>query len=310
MGVRKPRVCIVGCYQNGKSTLVNCLLDDQVAWTGDGCATTHISSTYTFGEIQKVELQLQNGGTALRKMRDFVAGTLADATEIRGARVRLWKPLLKDVDIIDTPGFNANDKDTEAATASLNGADYVFIVVRNTGLSQPEIKILEEVVKLGLSCSILMNCWNSGGSALWSPEANINAELAEAVEAQVNNAGLAPLCRPIAGDVKVWRCNLLWFWWASGHLEDVEKPEEVARCREELEKYFKKTGIPPAEVLAEKSGVLPIRDYFQRSDWHLLAHGAGHTRVAVQHAVSRWEQGVKQAIKDALANLKGEGGVE
>ena len=35
---------IVGCYQNGKSTLVNCLLDNKVAMTGSGKATTKLSN--------------------------------------------------------------------------------------------------------------------------------------------------------------------------------------------------------------------------------------------------------------------------
>ena len=310
MEPRKPRVCIVGCFQNGKSTLVNCLLDDKVARTGDGRATTHISSAYTYGEIQKVELDLHKGGIASCMMKDFVAGKLSDATAIKGALVSLWKPLLQDVDIIDTPGFNANGKDTDAAKASLDEADYAFIVVKNTGLSLPEKEILREATMRGLPCSVLVNCWDSGGSALWNPESKTNDEIADEVSAQIANAGLDALCRPIAGDVRVWRCNLLWFWWASGHLEDRETPDEVATCREKLELHFKKTGIPPADELAEMSEVLPIREYFQRSDWHLLTHGAGHVRIAVKDAVNRWEQGVETAIKEAQAQFAGAGGVE
>lgn len=310
MNAAKPQVCVVGCFQNGKSTLVNCLLDDKVARTGEGCSTTHIKTAYTYGQIQKGELQLREGGTAPCKMKDFVAGKFEDAAAIKGAIVSLWKPLLSEVDIVDTPGFSANDNDTEVAKASLDGADYAFVVMKNSGLSEPEKIVLREVATRKLPCSVLMNCWDSGGPAYWNPESKPNDMIADEVSAQLANMGLDSLCRPIAADVKVWRCNLMWFWWASGHLEDRETPDEVAACREKLELHFKKVGMPPADELAEMSKVVPVREYFQRSAWHLLVHGAGHARVAVQQAVDRWMHGVELAIKEAQAQFAGTGGVK
>lgn len=52
----KPVVAIVGGFQIGKSTLVNCLLDDRYAPTGKGLRTTAASTLFRYGEAEEVWL--------------------------------------------------------------------------------------------------------------------------------------------------------------------------------------------------------------------------------------------------------------
>ena len=40
----KPRIALYGCFQVGKSTLINCLMNHYVALTGKGLATTSLVS--------------------------------------------------------------------------------------------------------------------------------------------------------------------------------------------------------------------------------------------------------------------------
>ena len=54
MDEEKLNIGVVGCFQNGKSTFVNCLLDDIVARTGDGLATTSVNTKYVYGDVQSV----------------------------------------------------------------------------------------------------------------------------------------------------------------------------------------------------------------------------------------------------------------
>lgn len=48
---------IVGGFQTGKSTLINCLLGQLVATVGDGRATTHSIVNYVFSESEHLEIQ-------------------------------------------------------------------------------------------------------------------------------------------------------------------------------------------------------------------------------------------------------------
>ena len=53
--VNKINVGILGEFQNGKSTFVNCLLDDMVAKTGGyGLSVTSTSTMYEYGSVQNV----------------------------------------------------------------------------------------------------------------------------------------------------------------------------------------------------------------------------------------------------------------
>ena len=114
MNENKLNIGIVGCYQNGKSTFVNCLLDDVVARTGQGISTTSINTRYVYGDVQKVEYCSGSNIVKSTRLCNFLS-TSEYPENIDEIVVTLWKPLLKNINIIDTPGFNANDTDDAMA---------------------------------------------------------------------------------------------------------------------------------------------------------------------------------------------------
>lgn len=292
LSLGKPNVSIVGCFQNGKSTLVNCLLDDKVAQTGDGRATTHINCSYRFGDIQTITLFHGESIHEEPDLKRFVQGNLRDPQLVTRAEVSLWKPLLKDVEIVDTPGFDANENDTRCALDSIEGADYILLVVNNKGLSAPEKEILKEVAKLKLPFSVIMNCMNHGGR--WNPHSQTNTEICDEIVASIENVGSGTRCYPIAGNQKVWPCNLLWFWYACGHLGE-ESAEVAEDWAADLQTHFRKK-IPSRSELVELSQFLPIRNFFVQNPWFLLQDGAMHTRAVIHRSVSNWCSRITQAI--------------
>ena len=48
---------IVGGFQAGKSTLINCLLGENVATVGDGRSTTHTIVNYLFSKNEHIEIE-------------------------------------------------------------------------------------------------------------------------------------------------------------------------------------------------------------------------------------------------------------
>ena len=133
--VNKINVGILGEFQNGKSTFVNCLLDDMVAKTGGyGLSVTSTSTMYEYGSVQNVSYLSKGSKIANSRLVDFLA-TDSYPSKTDKVMVSLWKPILNNINIIDTPGFNANEEDTAMATSSLLEIDIAVLVMENKDIN-------------------------------------------------------------------------------------------------------------------------------------------------------------------------------
>ena len=316
--MNKPKIAIVGCFQNGKSTLVNCLLDDKVAQTGFGLSTTHISTRYIYGETQSVELTKKDGGKKKIRLNKFTNMTAADKPdEYASAVVTLWKPLLEDVDIIDTPGFNADSSDSQRAVDSLKDADLVLLLLQNKGLGsansggtknnnelipKTEMEILDIVAEKRIPFSVIVNCRDQGG-AMWEPSSQSNNKILTHIEAKIKSLGHSPLK---IGGRNVWPCNLLWLWRASEHLYS-EPEDEIKRVDDGIRSYFtniEEGVVPSASALIKRSNFLPIRDFFQINPWHLISPGSIQCRATLEQAVNKWGKEITDLIKSTKKQLQ------
>lgn len=268
---RCPVIGIVGCYQNGKSTLVNCLLDDNVAITGSGKATTKLSTVFSYGEFQQAKaIESSTGIESVLTFSEYLNGVTDGPCEYDSYHVSLWKPLLQNVDVVDTPGFYANEEDDRIATSSLDGLDVVVLVVRNRGLSEVEHSVLKTIAERELPFVVVMNCIETMGQ-LWNPASEANERIAREIEARLRNIGHVP--HPIDGRF-VFPLNFVWFWFASGHMA-YENDEIACRLRSEVNAYFE---LEPVEHkthqhIAETSNFLPFRYHLE-----LLARHFGMLR--------------------------------
>lgn len=263
-----PTIGIVGCFQNGKSTLVNCLLDDKVAMTGDGRATTHLSTVYCWGEVQDAKGVCATTGTRHQiPFNDYVEGRNLPDLKLSHFEVNLWKPILQHVNVMDTPGFENCDADNEAATSSLEGVDFVVFVVANKALSQVEIGLLKTIAQKNLPFTVLMNC-KSVSKGLWEPLSQANQRICQQIESSLKMAGHPPY--PINGQY-VWPVNLAWFWYATQQMHGNSLNEAEEDLFNDVQHFMSKSlslSSYDYSMLAEKSNFLPFRKTIQRIATH------------------------------------------
>jgi signal recognition particle receptor subunit beta len=307
----RPKVVIVGCFQNGKSTLVNCLLDDRMARTGDGQKTTPFNTIYSYGEYNELSFEFETGwsdpqpGADGRAPIDLYFSNGFDLDGVRSAHIKAWKPILDSIDLMDTPGFNADETDDETAKNGLDQANYVIVVVNNKGLSDIEERIITEISRRGLQFAIVMNCTFTNK---WHPKSKVNAEIAESISMRLSNLGFKPnsidqVARTSGSQEGiVWPCNLLWFWMASGHYEsDPDRtPEDRLADKELVRAEFLKRGLRPEAVnplsLAEESNVIPLRRFLKTYPWRNISNFQGRLTEAIVNASNVWQKGLQAAI--------------
>ena len=296
MDNKNLKIGIVGAFQMGKSTLVNCLLDGKVARTGGmGISVTSITTRYICGEYQSVSYYSNGRLIHQSSLMDFVKdeNTPKGIDEIV---VTLWKPILKDVDIIDTPGFDANEKDNQMASKSLENLDFVIFLVINKAMSSTEQNVLKQIIDRKLPFTVIMNCKCPPEIPLPpDPSAEANKAIAKTIEAQIKNAGASPLR---INDIDVWVCNLRWFWYASGgYLSD--DSNQITITQMQIEQYFK--GLHKQQIdnqnIADKSKFIAFRNLLLTSDWSNTPLHFVQWNSLLNKTFNEWEDKVKKATE-------------
>lgn len=210
-----PKISVVGCFQNGKSTFINCLLNELVARPGDGRATTRISTRYRWGKSNTVKLRTNLNELQAISLKDYIQSNNLSSISKNStfqAEITLDKPILKKIELIDTPGFEAFEQDTENATRSLEATDYAIVVLTNKlTLGESELAMFECINSKQIPYAVIMNCRNNNIPMEWYPNLQKNLEIIKTNEATLEKWGHFP--EKIGGRL-VYPCNLLWYWLA------------------------------------------------------------------------------------------------
>lgn len=147
-------VCVVGEFKQGKSSLVNALLGQDVCPVDDDLATSAIT-LIRHGEELGVEVRRRDGERALveridpASISDWVteAGNPGNAKGVERVDISVPNPLLEDgLVLVDTPGMGGLGAGHAAATlAFLPFADgLIFVSDASAELSAPEIGFLAQ----------------------------------------------------------------------------------------------------------------------------------------------------------------------
>ena len=207
-----PRIAVMGCFQNGKSTLVNCLLDGLWALPGDGKATTSIATRYRFKNQNECYYRKKDG--ILKQVSIDLLLRHDKLTDLSSqsafqAEIFLNNPFLKFIELVDTPGFNVDRKDSMIAEQSIEEIDYIVFITINTSLSEGEKQILQLITQKDIPYVVIMNCVDSGSLYKWLPSHPLNLEMAEDISSDLKQCGFTP---EKIGNSSVYICNLLWYW--------------------------------------------------------------------------------------------------
>lgn len=257
-------VGIIGCFQNGKSTIVNCFLGTKLAQTGgDGLSVTSANIVYCYSP-QNTILSINGKKNKEFKLSDITNGKIKNAKEIC---IGCNSPILKSVTIIDTPGFNANSKDTEIALQSLENIDFVVVVINNKGLSEIEINVFKELEMRKIPYYLLANCLMQQAESTWNPDSEFNKKIIRTIVAQLDNYHLTPM--QICGNI-VTVVNSLWYWFAKTKFQsdDEEKRKSLMRFIDLYKEEYPQTDflqesnfIPIFKFFSCNINLLPIRIY-------------------------------------------------
>ena len=272
-GKSLPKISVVGCFQNGKSTFINCLLDEFVARPGDGRATTKISTRYRWGESTRVNLRT-DGGLESISLEEYLKSANFEGISQNSAfqaEITLSKSILQKIELIDTPGFNANEQDTENVTRSLEEANYAIVLLTNERtLGESELAMFDCIKSKQIPFAIIMNCRDVNTPTEWYPNHGKNLKIIKANEVILKKWGYSP---EKIDDNLIYPCNLLWYLFAINtnilasdydyDVEDLWKKIEFALERKE-------------EILSRKnllrlSNFSRIQSFFQDRLAHIIA---------------------------------------
>lgn len=207
----KPRIALYGCFQVGKSTLINCLMKRYVALTGNGLATTSLTARYRYGD-KKLQYRRADGCLAditTEQLRNL--SSLSDMYPDKSffsLEAKEPAEILNLCDIVDTPGFDANSADTDAALGILNSINYGLFVIPNRGLWEVERKLLKRLTE-HVSVSVIMNCSAGRGMPKWIPSHSKNEKILAENTAAISSEGIQTL--PLGGE-QIFVCNALFHW--------------------------------------------------------------------------------------------------
>ena len=156
------RVGLVGNFQEGKSTLINCLLEDRVAITGAGVSTTKQVVRYRYAKYAQLAV-MSMGRKTLVPISKFEC--VSKQAKVSNIEVCLPHTMLQQVELWDTPGFNAEENDDALTDEYLAQLDAViFVASGERQLSQQQCELLRKIHHdVQLPFIILMNCRQLSG---------------------------------------------------------------------------------------------------------------------------------------------------
>lgn len=269
----KVKVAVCGDFQGGKSTLINCLLDDKYCPTGKGgggLRTTPCSTIFLYDEVEVAERYCGEELCNIFDRREDVFEPEKFSPGVNDwVKITCWKPLLENINLVDTPGFDANHEDDIKAEEAINESDYV-VFLHSTGstLNQKSIEKLKKIIDSGKKFFFIYNCFRKGGILSWDPKNQNNKNKYNELLSQLDNLGLSEYIIPINGE-KIFPCNPIFAWYAMGHLQrdldsrDSQVVNDAKDYVDQIQEFWNKKfgGNKPISKkdLLELSGVVEIR---------------------------------------------------
>ncbi len=198
------QVGILGEFQSGKSTLINCLLENRIALSGNGISTTKQIVKYFYSD--KISIRnINKTNSPIKRLKDFSRLKISDKDFYY--EIGLPSPILKEIELWDTPGLNADERDDEVAAYCLDELDYVIILIggHRGALTTSEKKLIGMVSNKNIPYIVVFNFQESSNIA-WDTYSKRNDSLRKNLLAEMK----------ILGSTKTFilPINTAWFWYS------------------------------------------------------------------------------------------------
>lgn len=228
----KPTISIFGGFQNGKSTLINCLLRQNIAVVGgQGLSTTKCNTRYTYADKYGISVRKSNG-------KEFDIDNGIDILSLDchdEIIVKTPNPVLIPSDIVDTPGFNANEKESLAAEYMLKRSDFAILLLHNKGMSSIEKEIAVSLTKHRIPFVVIINCYNDLFEN-WNPLSEGNQTIYKAIKSELQSLGAKPFS--VCGEPEIFVVNLIWYWLSIPHNNLLSVNKSIIRCSKLLREFW------------------------------------------------------------------------
>lgn len=250
----KITIGVVGILQSGKSLMINCLLGRQIATIGDGRATTHAPTFYSYSKDEYAEIKVDG---KFEEVGIDEVGNYDTSRTIEYINIFLNNPILKLINLVDLPGSDFDDKDNSATLRVLPVLDCAILVATNVkGLSNESTfykSILSSLQKENIPYYAFLNCTLP---RKWDPNSSKNNDVAKA------DFELFSSYPPIDYDMDelaIRKINLMWYWCSVAPDSDILKNQ----YEDLLERHN-------AASLKDDSNFLFVKDIFSENNLKIL----------------------------------------
>lgn len=141
--LNKPlRVAVVGVIKAGKSTLLNALMGEKLVATGN-VETTYTPTWFKYSKTPGITVKLEDGRTVEAAIKDIDYWTVRNSgnpelDKVLYVEIKSDNPLLKEIELIDTPGLassHVKDSDNTLEFVGLNKKDIDDITMSEASMA-------------------------------------------------------------------------------------------------------------------------------------------------------------------------------
>lgn len=141
--LNKPlRVAVVGVIKAGKSTLLNALMGEKLVVTGN-VETTYTPTWFKYGKKPGIIVKLEDGRVIEGSLEDIGYWTVRNGgnpelDKVLYVQINSNNPLLKEIELIDTPGLASSyvkDSDNTLKFVGLNKSDMNDVTMNEASLA-------------------------------------------------------------------------------------------------------------------------------------------------------------------------------
>ena len=168
------RIAVVGDFSSGKSSFINSVLQDPGLCPVGLPPTTSLVTTFTYDSEERI-LQHHSDGRATAVSRAHYAALVQapqDASTPMHFTFRLPHPLLKGLELVDTPGFNnpANPADSQVTSGIMKDADaFFYLMDANTGsISKTGLEQVRQIKRESNEAQVFLLISKADGK--WPPD--------------------------------------------------------------------------------------------------------------------------------------------
>lgn len=210
-------VVLVGQFQDGKSTLINCLLGGIYALEGVGTRTTACRTVYAYSSEAVTYEKVALGGqrTALREDVSPTVTCIGGGAHIEA---KVPSPILKEMTLVDVPGWGVDESDNRQVEIALREGNLVVLLSQDRQFSQKDRDFLSLLRKSGNYFCVLMNMRNARDPL----QEGVHSELCGAIAAALKREHLDGQFIRYPSETGICAVNLLWAKYGR-HLLDAPK---------------------------------------------------------------------------------------